>query len=235
MKRLTSLAIALSLTAAACSGSADTPGNSAPAVEATTTTALAAESTTSTAPAPETTTAAPVATPVEAVLETPCFTTAGSDLVLPEGYIAADVSRQAQCMFVTQLEGAADRTVIAGELWRSSVGDSYEEFVAFVEQGLSQGREPDIQALQILNSPGSGRDLPIIDRVEIDGPNRATIFLHESDRLGQRALSAVVDFDTAGDENTRAFLLWGRADDSINPQLIVDLINSMNMNLSYDE
>ena len=169
------------------------------------------------------------ASTVEAVrLDTPCFSVAES-VQLPTGYLAADVSVDDTCMFITQLEGAADTTVIAGELWSSSSGRSFDEFVEFIESGLAVGQEPDILSLQLLNSGPTGRDLPILERTEIPGPNRAVVIRHESDRRdGFEAFSAVVDFDTDRESDTRAFLLWGLVNDE-NATLIFDLIDGMQM------
>lgn len=173
----------------------------------------------------------------EPTLVTPCFT-AGPELALPDRWIAADVSTgNGSCLFVLQEEDLADTTVIAGELFLSSAGRSFEEFVAQVEDGLTIGQEPDILALQLLNSGASGRNLPILERIELDGPNRAVILIHESDRRdGFTALSAVVDVPTESDPSLgHAIQIWGlllpisvgEPADSINYPLIVDLINSM--------
>lgn len=162
-----------------------------------------------------------------AVLTTPCFTT-GPGFTLPVGYVAADVSAARTCEFVLQAEGQADTTVIAGELYASSSGRTFEQFVALVETGLHQGQEPDILALQLLNTGPSGRDLPVLDRRQLSAPNRAVIITHESDRRsGLVAFSAVVDVpNPAGTPPTHAIVLWGLRTEE-NDQLIVDLIDSM--------
>lgn len=167
------------------------------------------------------------------VLDTPCLSVEG--LVLPDNYIAADVSpAENQCWFVTQLDGAADVTVIAGELWKSSGGNSFDDFVGFMEMGLSQGQEPDLLPLRLLNTGASGRELPILNRQEIDGPNRATIFTHESDRRdGFQAMSAVVDFDTDRDADTTVIFMWGLVTDT-NLELFPELINSMELKTDFD-
>lgn len=173
----------------------------------------------------------------ESALETPCFTT-GPELVLPEDWIAADVSTGPdECLFVLQAEGRADTTVIAGELYLSSAGRSFDEFVSQVEEGLTVGQEPDLLALQILNTGATGRTLPVVERIEFEEPNRAVVLIHESDRRdGFMALSAVVDVPTESNPAvTHAILLWGLLlppviDDyqqSVNYPLITDLINSM--------
>ena len=137
-------------------------------------------------------------------------------------------------MFITQREGFADISVIAGELWSSGSGNSFDEFVSFVEDGLAEGREPDILALQVMNSGPSGRALPIIDRLDIEGPNRATLFVHESDRRdGFMAISGVIDFNASRAENTEAFLVWALVDEQ-NASIIVDLIDSMQMDLDWN-
>lgn len=167
------------------------------------------------------------ATAAATVLTTPCFTT-GPGLTLPVGYVAADVSAPRTCEFVLQAEGLADTTVIAGELYASSSGRTFEQFVELVETGLHQGQEPDILALQLLNTGPSGRDLPVLDRRQLSAPNRATIITHESDRRsGLVAFSAVVDVpNSAGTPPTHAIILWGLQTED-NDQLIVDLIESM--------
>jgi len=167
------------------------------------------------------------------VLSTPCFDT-GPELSLPDSYIAADVSPNLDnCLFILQAENLADTTVIAGELWFSSGGNSFDRFVELVEEGLTVGQEPDITALQLLNTGASGRDLPIIDRNELASPNRAVIFTHESDRRdGLTALSAAVDAPAGEDGATRVIYLWGLSN-PINDQLIIDLINSIQFNPSF--
>ena len=182
----------------------------------------------------------PAAIAVEPVLTTRCFTT-GPELALPteREWIAADVSSEGgdDCLFILQAENLADTTVIAGELYTSSAGRTFDEFVAQVEEGLAVGQEPDILALQLLNTGASGRDLPVLERIEPDGPNRAVILVHESDRRdGFVALSAVIDVPTESvTESTHAIVVWGlllppsigRPDQSPNYQLAIDLINSM--------
>lgn len=177
----------------------------------------------------------------EPVLSTECFVS-GPGLVLPDNWIASDVPGAGACTFVLQQESRADTTAIAGELFASSSGRSFEAFVEDVEARLAVGQEPDLPVLQLLNSGASGRDLPIIERIELEGPNRATILVHESDRRGGwSAFSAVVDTPLpAGSTATYAFVLWGMLlplDDwepsqAINYPLIQDLINSMQIDLT---
>ncbi|MGF1595515.1 MAG: hypothetical protein ACFCVK_01055 [Acidimicrobiales bacterium] len=181
---------------------------------------------------------APAADPVgEAVLVTPCFST-GPELVLPDEWLATDVSPDDdQCLFVIQQDQLADTTVIAGELFVSSGGRSFDDFVVQVEDELAVGQEPDILALQLLNSGASGRDLPILERIDVEEPNRAVVFVHESDRRdGFVALSAVIDVPTEfGPAVTHAIVVWavlapaavGEPSDAVGYGLSLDLIDSM--------
>jgi len=166
----------------------------------------------------------------DAVLQTSCFETS-EDFVLPnETFIASDLSGTSSCSFVTQVENQADTTAIAGELFFSSGGKTFEEQVALVEKNLSLGQEPDILVLGLLNTGASGRDLPIIEVQNLDGPNKATIIKHESDRRdGFVGLSAVVEVETKAGEPTQAIIMWGISN-QVNDKLIVDLINSMQIN-----
>jgi hypothetical protein len=87
------------------------------------------------------------------------------------------------------------------------------------------------------NSGASGRDLPVLERIELDDPNRAVILVHESDRRhGFTALSAVIDVPSESDPSvTYVIKLWGlllpmsrgTPQQSVNHQLAIDLINSM--------
>lgn len=163
------------------------------------------------------------------VLTTPCFFT-GPELVLPDSYIAADVtgaSDGTNCLFILQAEGLADTTVIAGERFISSSGLGFEGAVQLLEDGLSIGREPDILALQRMNTRPTGRELTVIGRIDLTAPNQATIFKHVSDRRNNFiALSGVVAAPANDDGSTSAVLLWGLSNE-INDQLIIDLVTSM--------
>ena len=131
----------------------------------------------------------------------------------------------------------ADTTVIAGELFASSGGRTFDEFAEQMEEELAVGQEPDILALQRLNSGASGRDLPILERIELDEPNRALILIHESDRRdGYAALSAVVEVSATTEGGpTFAIKIWGLLlpltvgdpEGSPNYRLAIDLINAM--------
>jgi hypothetical protein len=169
------------------------------------------------------------------VLETPCLEV-GSDVELPENWLAADVSSGELCLFVFQHEGLADTTAIAGELFISSSGAPFEKHVADLEEGLRIGQEPDLLSLQRLNSGASGRDLPILERLDFDEPNRAVAFVHESDRRdGFIAISAVVEAPTRSDGVTQVLKMWGlllppsRGDyqNSPNYPLFADIIENL--------
>lgn len=161
------------------------------------------------------------------LLTTPCFETTPG-LSLPDDYFAADVSRSDDaCLFVLQAEGLADTTAIAGELYFSSSGRTFEEFVEQMEENLAVGKEADILALQLLNTGQTGRLLEIVERREFDSPNRAVVFTHDSDRRrGIPGLSAVVDAPPDSQGQTRAIIIWGFWTKD-NDKLIVDLINSI--------
>lgn len=248
-----SVLVAVTIAASACrsadtnaanttdAGTADptsAPAAAEPTEPSNTTEPPPAQPSTETTSATATETSASTTTPAVPVLVTPCFTTR-AELVLPaEDWIAADVSSGGgDCLFVLQKENLADTTVIAGELFLSSAGRTFEEFVDQLEEQLAVGQEPDILALQLLNSGASGRNLQILERIEIAGPNRAVILIHESDRRGgYNALSAIVDVPTETDGTiTHAIKLWGLLlptavgppDRSPNYELVTDLINSM--------
>lgn len=249
--RLAVIAFLAGLMAAACTdddGAIQTgttvaaePGTDASPAGPSSTTATTGEqgTTTATADEPVEESSEGVSASDEPVLLTPCFVT-GPELVLPQDWdwIAADVSSgNGDCLFVLQQKDRADTTVIAGELFLSSAGRSFDEFVSQLEEGLAVGQEPDILALQLLNSGATGRNLSILERIELDEPNRAVILVHESDRRGGYvALSAVVDVPTESDQTvTHAIKLWGlllppdlgEPRQSPNYQLAIDLINSM--------
>ncbi len=189
-------------------------------------------------PVEETVATTPATAPAtDPLLATPCFVVS-PEFTLPPDWIAADVSTSAEeCLFVLQRENMADTTVIAGELFTSSSGRTFDEFVEQMEEELTLGQEPDILALQNLNTGASGRPLPILERISLDQPNRAEILVHESDRRdGYIALSAVVDVPAKAEGGaTFAIKIWGlllplsdgAPDDSPNYQLALDLINAM--------
>ena len=170
---------------------------------------------------------------VGSTLVTPCFALA-TEFELPDTHIAADVSPDEQtCWFITQRPELADSTVIAGELWVSSGGQSFEEFQSFIEEGLAVGQEPDLLPLQVLNTGASGRNLPVTEKLEIDSPNRAVIWFHESDRRdGFTAMSAAVDFPPEEADRTRVIFMWGLVTDT-NRELLPDLISAMEFDESF--
>lgn len=220
----------------ACGGIVSDPAGPAP----TSSTSEGLTSTTLAAAPPPAAELDPAAEPdpsTEPVLVTPCFTT-GPELVLPDNWIAADVSAgDDTCLFVLQAENLADTTAIAGELFVDRSGRPFEDAEGQLELELAAGQEPDILALQLLNTGASGRDLPILERIELEAPNRAVILVHESDRRdGFFALSAVIEVPSESDPSvTWVMRLWGlllpmshgTPEQSINYQLTIDLINSM--------
>lgn len=138
-------------------------------------------------------------------LDTSCFDT--TPFVLPDGWEFLDASSAETCDFAWQGPWA-DSEAIAGELWKSSSGRSFDEFVDQVRSDIESGTELDIKILGLLNSGPSGEPLEILSEREIAAPQRTVLFTHTSARRDGAVQSAVIEAPPAADGTTAVILIW---------------------------